>query len=119
MGEGTEDVKLKFASGSLGEALEAGGGPLAGTTASAGGLKAELVRSEIQPLWDDLDGEQVLRRIAFEQSCIRNTLLAQTGILVTNWLLTYRILRRRKPKFVAIEAGESARKDSVVAQHSA
>ena len=58
---------------------------------------------------DAATGEQVLRRIAFEQSRIRDTLLAQTGILVTNWLLTYRILRRRKPKFVAIEDGGSAK----------
>ena len=56
---------------------------------------------------DAATGEQVLRRIAFEQSRIRDTLLAQTGILVTNWLLTYRILRRRKPKFVAIEAADA------------
>ena len=48
----------------------------------------------------------MLRRLAFEQSRIRTTLLAQTGILVTNWALTYRILCRRKPKFMAIEAAE-------------
>ena len=55
---------------------------------------------------DAATGEQVLRRLAFEQSRIRTTLLAQTGILVTNWALTYRILCRRKPKFMAIEAAE-------------
>jgi ABC-type multidrug transport system ATPase subunit len=69
------------------------------------------MRFEAAAPGDAATGEQVLRRIAFEQSTIRGTAAAQARILFFNWGATYLILKRRKPRFAALEAPRTARTD--------
>ena len=63
---------------------------------------------------DAATGNMVLRRIAFEHSTIGDTVGAQTRILAANWLLTYVILQRKRPRFAPLEASRAGRAPTAV-----
>ncbi len=53
---------------------------------------------------DAATGEQVLRRIAFENGSVAATVGAQARILAANWGATYLLLIARQPRFAPLEA---------------
>jgi len=53
--------------------------------------------------WDAKDGEMFLDRLSFNGDCLALTMLSQIRFLLTNYLLTYSVLRLKKAKFVEID----------------
>eukprot|EP00898_Chlorokybus_atmophyticus_P002073 jgi/Chlat1/2867/Chrsp195S03022 len=67
---------------------------------------------------DAATGEQVLRRLSFENSTLKSASIAQARILLFYYATTYAILRLKKPSFQPLEAprAEDSSEAVVVAQ---
>ena len=67
-------------------------------------LEFDSLTFEVEQPGDAATGAQVLRRCGFQESSVEASLGRQVCVLLTNWGLTYTLLRSRKPRYAVLEA---------------